>query len=73
MKKTILILFTILNTLNISAQHFLDTFEQKHYDTWGTSQLIDAFGDESNTSVFTFITNGEYKDKYENHLALIYI
>ncbi|PZW37597.1 hypothetical protein LX95_02879 [Mesonia algae] len=70
MKKIPIILIIFLYVTNGNAQHFLETFDKKYLDTWGTSQLIDEFGDVSNTTVLTFITNGEYKDKQNQTIKI---
>jgi len=72
MKQLILFFLFFCSFLNLNAQHFLEDFKEENYDTWGTANLNDEFGEASNTIVYTYVTKGYYKDIY-NKKSEIYV
>ncbi|SHI87282.1 hypothetical protein SAMN04487911_1072 [Arenibacter nanhaiticus] len=64
------IVFLLLLFITLSnAQNYKANYAIEDYDTWGTVQLKDSFGDESDETICTYLTKGTYidiKGEYES-------
>jgi len=66
MKKIFVLIILMIYTFPVNGQHFLETFNEEYFDTWGNANFVDAFGDAGEEKLPSFITKGIYEDENGN-------
>lgn len=56
----------LLFLFTVHSQNFLETFPKEDYNTWGTAQLHDEFGDLTEKLVYIYVTKAKCEDRFGN-------